>query len=424
MTACVYCDGECAGADLAPLLTDNLLWLWAAVGKTADRRGDPALTDGTLTVTAPPQPDARSAAIGLLGGVVLRAGQRRKVVLAALTARLRARGAALTPGAVAAHALHRRVAATAIAKRARDELLDAVHDDLHRGLEDLPVHVRDHHVDPAEAWARLRAAGWLARLAAHPHPHRLVAQATAVLAALPMPGQRTDRRTLVASDPHALDDGTPLAALVLALAGQAGRKRRDAWDRLGVDYDDLTGGLLALGIHPTGWSLPADAVVTIPPRELIRSAWPAPPTPHTWVFVTENPSVVTAAAGIATSAPVRLLCTVGTPSRLEAAAVAALADAGWQVAVRADFDPAGLANMRALLSACPAAVPWRMNAADYAQSTPSRDTGTPITVVEADTPWDPALAHAMAAHGTPGYEEALLPELLADLAAGQPRCPA
>ncbi|MEV6905136.1 DUF2399 domain-containing protein [Amycolatopsis sp. NPDC051372] len=44
--------------------------------------------------------------------------------------------------------------------------------------------------------------------------------------------------------------------------------------------------------------------------------------------------------------PIRLLCTVRTPSALEATVIAALADIGWQVAVRADFDVAGLAHVR------------------------------------------------------------------------------
>ncbi|MEO3809819.1 DUF2399 domain-containing protein [Sphaerisporangium sp. B11E5] len=422
MSDCPYCAGECADTDLAPLITHELHWLWTAIGKAADRRGDPALTQGSLAVTAPQQPAARAAAIGLLGGSVLRAGQRRTVDLEALTARVRVRGEALTPGTVAAHAMRRRLATSAMAKRTREELLDALRGDLDRALERLPEHVHAR-VDLPEAWSRLRMRGWLARLAAHPTPRRLIAQATAVLAALPPPGRRSDRRTLVAGDPHALDDGTPLAGLVLALVNATGTRRREAWEALGVDYDDVTGGLISIGIHPEGWTLPPDAVVTIPPRELARSIWPGPPTTDTWVFVTENPSVVTAAAGLAATSPpvpVRLLCTVGTPSTLEVNAVAALARNGWRVAARADFDSAGLAHMRALLSVCPAAVPWRMRVADYLASVgiPSEDTLSAID--EADTPWDPALAEVMIRTGAPAFEESLLSELLNDLARGRP----
>lgn len=425
MSACPYCAGSCADADLAPLLTEHLQWLWLAVGKTADRRGDTALTEGKLTVTAPAHPQARSAAVGLLGGSVLRSGQRRTVDLADLTTRIRTRGNTLTPGAVAAHALGRRLAVEAAAKRTRDELLHALRDDLDSRLKQLPEHVRKK-IDIPEAWSRLRTAGWLARLAAHPHPHELIANAAAVLAALPAPGRRSDRRLLVPTDPHALDDGTPLAGLVLALTNAASPKRRDAWDALGIDYDDLTGGLLVLGIHPTGWFLPADAAVTIPPRELARCTWPPPPTTDSWVFVTENPSVVTAATELATTslpAPIRLLCTVGTPSAPEVTAVAALADLGWKVTARADFDPAGLAHVRALLAASPAVVPWRMSATDYLNSTNTVAADATLDITEADTPWDASLARTMTRNGARGYEEALLPELLADLANGQP-CPA
>lgn len=67
-----------------------------------------------------------------------------------------------------------------------------------------------------------------------------------------------DRRVLasnIAGNPHALDDGEPLSALVLALLSASGitsftQRSRAAWDAVGVDCDDLTGGLIAIGIYP------------------------------------------------------------------------------------------------------------------------------------------------------------------------------
>jgi hypothetical protein len=100
--------------------------------------------------------------------------------------------------------------------------------------------------------------------------------------------------------------------------------------------------------------------------------------------------------------------------------IAALPAAGWRVAVRADFDPAGLAHVRTLLSACPEAIPWRMTAADYAASEPTPGTDGPVSVTPDDTPWDPTLARAITASGAPAYEEALLPKLLDDLSQGCP----
>ena len=53
-----------------------------------------------------------------------------------------------------------------------------------------------------------------------------------------------------------------------------------------------------------------------------------------------------------------------------------------------------------------------MTAADYEALPP----GPPLSPRgRGETPWDPALAEAMAARGRAGHEEALLPVLLRDL---------
>jgi uncharacterized protein (TIGR02679 family) len=224
-----------------------------------------------------------------------------------------------------------------------------------------------------------------------------------------------------------LDEGTlpglVLAVLVAAGVVPAGLPTRAAWAAVGVDCDDLTGGLLALGIHPAGWSLPPGVVVTVPPRELARCGWPAPPHRGARVYVTENPSVVTAAAELAAADPaaatVRLLCTVGTPSAGEIEAIARLAACGWQLLVRADFDEAGLQHVAALLAGVPSAWPWRMGAVDYeasladtfAQNVPL--SGRPLPA----TPWDPQLQRVMSGRGLAAYEETLIDTLLRDMTA-------
>lgn len=416
---CTLCGGSCAAADLSPLLDPHLTWLWQQVAAAADHRADPELTSGTLRVTAPQSAAERAAAGGLLGGQPLRPGQQRTVTLERLTAKVRLRGPGLTPGSVAAHAVSRPLATKAREKAAREAFAEALREQLLHGQQQLPAHVRTRLA--ADSWEQLRRSGWLARLLKDPDPSALLGDACRVLTGLPEPGQRTDRRTLVPGRPHALDAGTTLAGLVLALVGVNARRPRQAWDELGVDIDNLTGGLLALGIHPAGWTLPPTAVVTLPPRELAEVQWnPAPP--DQWVFVTENPSVVAAAADLARDrgAVLRMLCTVGTPSAVETAAVAKLIDVGWKVAVRADFDAAGLAHVRALLAAAPAATPWRMAAADYRASvTPSGPPGG-ITVDMVATPWAPDLAEAMTDVGRPAFEEDLMSTLLADLLAGRP----
>ncbi len=62
----------------------------------------------------------------------------------------------------------------------------------------------------------------VSRLLKERDPTTLLADACAVIAALPAPGQRLDRRVLVPGRPHALDDNTPLAGLVFALTGVTG----------------------------------------------------------------------------------------------------------------------------------------------------------------------------------------------------------
>ncbi|MEV7869686.1 DUF2399 domain-containing protein [Streptomyces sp. NPDC088124] len=110
--------------------------------------------------------------------------------------------------------------------------------------------------------------------------------------------------------------------------------------------------------------------MVVPPNILVpwvlhRATRPAPQhSKDRWVFLTENPSVA-AAALRNIDGNVRLLCTVGTPSQTELDAVARLAATGWRVAVRADFDGAGLALVRAVLAAVPHAAVWRMTASDY-----------------------------------------------------------
>ena len=288
---------------------------------------------------------------------------------------------------------------------------------------------RAHQSQPCgrAALPALHRAGWLAKLYAADDADGLLRQALAVLDALPETGTRLDRRVLasnIARNPHALDDGEPLAALVLALLSAAGitsfaQRSRAAWDAVGVDCDDLTGGLIAVGVHPDGWHLPAGAAVTLPPRELASCRWPQGPVTRPWTFVTENPSVASAAADLAaTGVPVRLLCTSGTPSAVEIAAIARLIDAGWQIAIRADFDAAGIAHVAAVLGAAPSSRPWRMGASDYEQSLSTGGT-VPLAHV-GDTPWEPALGTAMRAHGLAAFEEAMLPDLLADLRLGEP----
>jgi uncharacterized protein (TIGR02679 family) len=425
MTDCPLCDGECWDANLLPLLGDDLAWLWEQVAAIADRRGDPIMLEGTVTVRAPTAPGQRAAALGLVSGRPLIAGQSRRVNLAELSASVRRHGPVLTPGAVAAHAVGRQLAVRA---RRRD--------DRHRFEQRLArlgdAWAASSHSPVATAWEAallaLHRAGWVAKLYAADDADRLLEQAFAVLDALPETGSQLDRRVLasnIAHNPHALDDGEPLAALVLALLSAVGitsfgQRSRAAWAAVGVNCDDLTGGLIAVGIYPAGWQLSTGAAVILPPRELASCQWPAAPTTRAWVFVTENPSVASAAADLAaTGVPVHLLCTSGTPSAVEVAAIARLVDVGWRVALRADFDAAGIAHVAAMLRAAPSSYLWRMGARDYEESLSCGDGTVPLAQIP-DTPWELALGTAMRTRGLATFEEAMLPNLLADLRLGEP----
>jgi uncharacterized protein (TIGR02679 family) len=229
-----------------------------------------------------------------------------------------------------------------------------------------------------------------------------------------------------------LNAGTDLGGLVLAEAAscralESGLGRRAAWARIGVDCDTLTGGLLSINVLPDRWRIPVGEPVVLPPRTLQRACWPSADTEHPayrWVFVTENPSVVAAAIDrvVDQDRPVRLLCTVGTPSTAEVAALRQLASSGWGIAVRADFDVAGLAHVRTVLDAVPDAAVWRMTAADYIASLHPDpfEPGVLDTGRIGDTRWDPELATAMQARGRPAYEEAFTDRLLDDMRRGHP----
>jgi len=421
--SCRLCGNACADADLGPLLTPELAWFWHALAAAADRRGDPHLTDGRgITVLAPQDPAQRAAAVSLIGGST-QAGQRRSVSLPTLAELVRRRGPSLTPGAVAAHAVRRPLAQRALDNTRRtgalQELADALRDRLRTAA--LP--------QSADIVDTLRRTGALARLLAIPDATQVIADAVEVIAALPAPGHPVDRRLLAdrtLADPHGLDEGTRvevLARAILTAAGLVppGTRARAAWAQVGVEWDEASGGIGTIGIHPDGWSLPPTAVTTIPPIELVHCTWTRPASTGSWIFVTENPSVLTAARRLAhTGVAVRLLCTSGTPSETEVAAIARLTQLGWNLAVRADFDEAGLRHVRSLLAATDRAVPWRMTPHDYLDSLDAvRRTPLPTDAL-LDSPWDPHLAYAMRKQGAAAFEESLIPRLMDDLARGVP----
>jgi uncharacterized protein (TIGR02679 family) len=426
---CSLCGGGCHDANLDALLSAELLWLWEKLAAAADRRGDPHLTDGSgVVVRAPDNPAQRAAAVSMLGGPT-QPGQQRTLSLPALTSLIQRHGARLTPGAVAAHAVGRPLAQRALRSSQKAEALKLLAASLTARLRDANIQATSTDVRDIVDSVR---KGALTKLLVLLDPEQVINDAVSVLQTLPPPGRYLDRRLLaqrVLADPHGLDEGRPVEVLARALlvaTGQvpAGARPRIAWSRVGVKWDEISGGISVLGIHPQGWSLPSTAVATIPPIELTHCRWPSPSHPESWAFVTENPSVLTAARRLSrTGRTVRLLCTSGTPSEIETAAIAGLTARGWELAVRADFDESGLRHVQSMLNAAPTATPWRMTHQDYLDALdPIRRTLLPAEA-RLESPWDPELANAMQASGAAVFEESLLSHLLDDLAHGRPGLP-
>ena len=234
----------------------------------------------------------------------------------------------------------------------------------------------------------------------------------------------------VAGDPHALDPGTSLGALVLrAAAAIAGRRdvpssapeRRRLWRDVGIDCDSLSADVLLLGLRPAGEdrlarhlreSAAAGEPRRVTLRELSRTELTVPP--GTPVFVCENPAVVESAADALGARSAPLVCVEGVPSTAAVVLLRHLAAAGAQVRVHADFDWAGLRIAEQVIVET-RGEPWRFTAADYAAGIAAGRVGPGLIGTPAASRWDETLARAMGSTGIAVPEEQVLGDLLADL---------
>ena len=287
----------------------------------------------------------------------------------------------------------------------------------------------------APAWAAgLRAAGVPGGDVAG-HRERLQSAVAVVLevAGAMEPVSLAGVAAAVVGDPHSLDAGTPLAALVLgALAERLGlgsprsaEEARTVWAAAGVVADELSPKVLVLGLRPAdagsplGVALGAFAAAGEPALATLAQLrrWPVTATPAPEVLVVENPSIVAEAAraragGAAAGLP--LVCSAGWPNVAVMTLLRQLAAAGVRLRCHADFDPAGVLIVRHLVARV-GAEPWRMGGADYLAA--ARGRRVPFTGSVADTPWDPSLAHAMRARRRAVFEE----EVAALLVSGHER---
>jgi uncharacterized protein (TIGR02679 family) len=130
------------------------------------------------------------------------------------------------------------------------------------------------------------------------------------------------------------------------------------------------------------------------------------------VFVCENPTVLAAAADRLGTSSAPLVCLEGQRKTAARVLLGLLAEAGTDLAYHGDFDWGGL-RIGNVVVRDHAARAWRYTAADYAAA----PAGRPLSGVPLAADWDPELAPAMRARDAAVHEEAVLDDLLADLAA-------
>lgn len=281
-------------------------------------------------------------------------------------------------------------------------------------------------------WAeRIRRDGLVRRLARTPEAAvPLVEAAVHALRALPA-SPPTSRATFAArnlSGAHALDEGTPLATLVLSGIrcltgfpdGSGAQWRREAWASAGLLKDDLSSTALTLNLRGTpalDWMADAGEPAVLTLRSLTGRA-PLATVPSTGtVHICENPAVLSTAADTLGRTCPPLVCLQGQPSAAALTLLRDLSSRGARLLYHGDFDWGGVRIATALARSVPWR-PWRYTAAEY-RAAVTAVTGAPdLTGPPAATPWDPALAVALAECGVRVEEETVLNDLLTDLGTG------
>lgn len=304
--------------------------------------------------------------------------------------------------------------------------------------------VRDcGHPDLANLLQAPDGAGLLKRLARQDPAAagRLCRSAEAVLRRLPANGiTRSQLAANVLGDAHALDNGQPVATLVLAVRrrlapsadddeqrpaeptsddGQSrlgsAERARDTWARAGILVNQLARPALFLNLPIRGaLAGRSGEPAYLSLRSLLRSP-PAWDVAGRTVFVCENPNLLAIAADHWACDCAPFACTEGMPGAAQRTLLSQLARGGACLRYHGDFDWPGLRIANHLMRGYGAA-PWRFAATDYVRAVRTA-TGLPQRldgrVVEAS--WDDGLAAAMQEHGVAIAEEAVAAELLADL---------
>jgi uncharacterized protein (TIGR02679 family) len=246
----------------------------------------------------------------------------------------------------------------------------------------------------------------------------------------PSPIERTRLATELAGDPHALDDDHALSRLMLSqLAARADMarpsvavERRALWQQFGVLADPASADVLTLGLRPLPLGPLAQALLLLHGRHFRLTVGQLTAEPLQFagdvdVFLCENPTVLTAAEmRLGTDCP-PVVCTDGWPGSATWMLLERLSNAGARLRHHGDFDWDGL-RIALLLEERFGVRPWRFDATSYRtgiarhRDRTRRLTGRPVK--EEATP---ELVTAMKEQGLELHEEAVLDELLEDLAA-------
>ncbi len=256
--------------------------------------------------------------------------------------------------------------------------------------------------------AAVRSSGVLSRLA---DAEQVAQHAVEVRAQLPGPSRlRTHLAAAVTGDAHALDDGQPLAAVVLrgvnaGVLPATAAERRAVWESVGVQADNVSTSVLTLGLRPRAGGPLVEAAdrgdpVHLTPWDLQRRDVHV----HGPVLVVENPSVLEAFA-LRHGGDFAVVCTAGWPAHV---ALDLLTRLDTPLSYHGDLDWRGV-EICSWLVERQGVRPWRMTVEAYLAA----PGGGALTGRPAATPWDPQLAQIMAERGVAVHEEQVVESLLA-----------
>ncbi len=261
-----------------------------------------------------------------------------------------------------------------------------------------------------EDWAAaVRSSGALSRL---PDAEQVARHAVAVRSQLSdEPRLRTHLAAAVTGDAHALDDGSPLAAVVLrgvngGVLPATAAERRALWESVGVQADSVSTSVLTLGLRPRAGGPLVDAAergdpVHLTPWDLQRRDISVSGP----VLVVENPSLLEAFA-LRHGGRFAVVCTAGWPAHV---ALNLLTRLDAALSYHGDLDWRGV-EICSWLVARQGVRPWQMTAEAYLAA----PGGGSLTGRPTATPWEPRLAQVMAERGVAVHEEQVVNVLLAD----------